>query len=736
MPTELSSADELNRLESILVDFDLHWSPYRLEALVKQLADSPVRVRAICELVKIDFERMWRSGEPVELRDYCERYPELTVNGQAPADLLAAIEEIQREPRETTASARPATPMRTGSIHLPKEFGRYRIIRPLGRGGMGGVYLAKDVELDRHVALKVPRFQVDDAELFERFAREARAAAAIEHPGICRVYDVGRIDGLPYLTMSYVEGPSLLEELKRGPLPVRQAVAWARDVARAMADAHRLGVIHRDLKPANILLAKAERTPVVTDFGLARRDAAGDTALTAEGMVVGTPIYMSPEQIGSERVGPASDIYSLGVVLYEMLTGKPPFEGTRTEIFANTLANAAVAPSTTRRELDEGLDVIVFRAMAKKSADRFSSMTEFADALEEWLHSSRPPPVRRSRRRVLGIAGLVAIGLAALALWLFGPFAPGRGRGTGASNDTAPGVPTLLVERPLSGDQELVAIGFFDDRVVQTAVRDKSRRIQVNFLDSTTGEIARPSLPPISREWIAFAPDGQSYLVGGGKYQYIEVWSAQNAALLHKLNTGPLTYRPAWSSDGRLAAAAADAPPGGYRVRTYDLQAEKKLDNFLGHISDIRCVALSSGGEWVYSASSDHHSLRVVGTNRIEREAGKNAVRCAVFLPSQETVIIGYESGELVRLSALTDFEWPTKHGDAVLCLGVTPDGKTLVSASRDRTLWGWNPETGERRWQLSDLPRPATALAFSPDGKRMAVAAGTTWQIWRFPAE
>jgi serine/threonine protein kinase len=734
VPIEPSSNDELTRLEALLVDFDLHWSPDRLEAAAKQLANSPARVRTLCELVKIDFERKWRSGEPIALGDYCERFPELRVNGQTSTDLVAAIEEIQREPREATASAALNTPMRSSSVHLPKEFGRYRIVRPLGRGGMGGVYLAKDMELDRRVALKVPRFRADDAELFERFAREARAAAAIEHPGICRVYDVGRIDGLPYLTMSYVEGPSLLEELKHGPLPVRQAVAWTRDIARAMADAHRLGVIHRDLKPANILLAKSERTPVVTDFGLARRDSPGDTALTAEGMVVGTPIYMSPEQISSDRVGPASDIYSLGVVLYEMLTGKPPFEGTRTEIFANALAKTAVAPSSTRRELDAGLDAIVARALAKKSTDRFSSMTEFANALDAWLEPPRPRPAASSRRRTLGAVALVALGVAVVAMALAGIFARRDSPTNGTPNNSDLGTPTLEIERPFAADVAPFAISFFDDRVVQTAVRDKAKRLQVSFWDSATGGSARPALPPEPRDWITFSPDGRSFLVGGGGYLHAELKSTKAGELLQRWTTGKLTLCAAWSADGKFIAIAVNLPPRGYRVRTFELRTEKFVDNFVGHNSDIHCVALSDGAEWVYSASDDHHSLRGVRTNRLEREAGNNAVRSAAFIPKEGTVVIGYETGELVRLNGLTETEWAPKHGDAVHCLAVTPDSKTIVSGSRNGSVWGWNPETGELRWQLSNLPGPVIALALSSDGKRLAVAAGMVWQVWRLP--
>src|SRR5262249_38078104 len=149
----------------------------------------------------------------------------------------------------------------------------------------------------------------------------------IDHPNVCRIYDVGRIDGTQYLTMTYVEGSSLADALRTGALPARTAVVLARDTARGLAEAHRLGVVHRDLKPGNILISKSG-LPAVTDFGLARRHA-DSVRMTNPGTVLGTPLYMSPEQVAgdTERIGPASDVYSLGVVLYEMLTGQPPFAG-------------------------------------------------------------------------------------------------------------------------------------------------------------------------------------------------------------------------------------------------------------------------------------------------------------------------------------------------------------------------------------------------------------------------
>jgi len=183
--------------------------------------------------------------------------------------------------------------------------------------------------LDREVALKVPRFAADeDPNLLERFHREAKAAATLQHSNLCPVYDVGEVNGSHYLTMAYIKGRPLAEVVRQGqPLPACEAAVVVRQLALALAYAHRHGVIHRDLKPSNVMINEADE-PVIMDFGLARQTATGGERLTKAGQIMGTPAYMSPEQAdGDEQaMGPGCDVYSLGVILYELLTGRLPFE--------------------------------------------------------------------------------------------------------------------------------------------------------------------------------------------------------------------------------------------------------------------------------------------------------------------------------------------------------------------------------------------------------------------------
>jgi serine/threonine protein kinase len=282
---------------------------------------------------------------------------------------------------ETPAAARRGNPrFRT----LPVYFGRYRVVRLIGRGGMGDVYLAEDALLGRQVALKFPRFDGDaGGESLARFRREAQIAAGFHHPNLCPIYDLGQINGIWFLTMPYITGKALSALIaERGGLPENQATSVIACVARAMAVAHKAGVVHRDLKPSNILL-KEDGQPVVTDFGLARRNAPFDSLLTNKGALVGTPAYMAPEQIeqDSDEVAATSDIYSLGVILYEVLAGRPPFVGRVDQVLRQILVASAPPITQAAPDVSPALEAVCAKAMSKEPADRFASMEEFARAL-------------------------------------------------------------------------------------------------------------------------------------------------------------------------------------------------------------------------------------------------------------------------------------------------------------------------------------------------------------------
>jgi serine/threonine protein kinase/beta-lactam-binding protein with PASTA domain len=253
--------------------------------------------------------------------------------------------------------------------------GRYRIVRKLGSGGMANVYLAEDEELGRRVAIKILNDKhANDEQFVERFRREAKHAAGLSHPNIVSIYDRGEAEGTYYIAMEYLEGRSLKELISsRGPAPVAIAIEYARQILAALRVSHRNGLIHRDIKPHNVLVDGEGRLKV-TDFGIAR---AGPSQMTEAGSIVGTAQYLSPEQAQGAPVSESSDLYSVGIVLYELLTGELPFSGeSPVEIAMKHLSKVPPPPSQLRAEIPHDLDLVVTRALAKNPDDRYQSADE------------------------------------------------------------------------------------------------------------------------------------------------------------------------------------------------------------------------------------------------------------------------------------------------------------------------------------------------------------------------
>jgi serine/threonine protein kinase len=259
--------------------------------------------------------------------------------------------------------------------------GRYRIVRKLGSGGMADVYLSEDEELGRRVAIKILNDRhANDESFVERFRREAKNAASLSHPSIVSIYDRGEAEGTYYIAMEYLDGRSLKElVVARGPMPIGDAIEFTRQVLGALRFAHRKGVVHRDIKPHNVM-ADADGRLKVTDFGIAR---AGVSQMTEAGSIIGTAQYLSPEQARGAGVDQRSDLYSVGIVLYEMLTGTVPFTGeSPVEIAMRHLSDTPRPPSLQRPEIPPDLDMVVLRALAKNPDDRFQTAEEMDAELE------------------------------------------------------------------------------------------------------------------------------------------------------------------------------------------------------------------------------------------------------------------------------------------------------------------------------------------------------------------
>lgn len=311
---------------------------------------------------------------------------------------------------------------------------KFELIEAVGRGAFGTVYRARDTQLQRTVAVKVPRSgQLITAEDEDRFVREARSVAQLQHSGIVSVFEVGRSDDFPYIVSEFVEGMSLADTLTARRFNLREAAQLVSRVAQALQHAHDQGVVHRDLKPSNIMLA-TDGSPRVMDFGLAKRNS-GEVTVTLEGQVLGTPAYMSPEQARGQghQVDGRSDVYSLGVVLYELIAGEPPFRGNPRMLLNQVLNAEPRPPRSLDDQIPRDLETICLRAMAKESTSRYASAKEMSDDLNRWLAGdpikARPATswelftrwaVRPERTRDAGVLGtfICAMCLLFLATWL------------------------------------------------------------------------------------------------------------------------------------------------------------------------------------------------------------------------------------------------------------------------------------------------------------------------------
>jgi serine/threonine-protein kinase len=266
-----------------------------------------------------------------------------------------------------------------------RKLGRYEIVGELGKGAMGVVYCARDPLLDRTVAIKTINMELAQDEMKEyeaRFYQEAKAAGGLNHPNIVIIYDIGKSGNIAYMAMELLQGKELKNLMSKATaLPVAYAVDVAAQIAEGLGYAHEHGIVHRDVKPANIMIVRGELVKI-TDFGIARMRSAN--VQTQVGIVLGSPRYMSPEQVAGKRAEPRSDTFSLGVILYEMLTGKPPFNGEDvTSVMFQILNLVPPPPSAVNNEVPEMLDFIIAKALAKASADRYGNASEMAADLRE-----------------------------------------------------------------------------------------------------------------------------------------------------------------------------------------------------------------------------------------------------------------------------------------------------------------------------------------------------------------
>ena len=603
------------------------------------------------------------------------------------------------------------------------RFGRYEIRGELGRGGMATVYHAYDPNFGREVAIKVlPREFLHDPQFRARFEREAKTIALLEHPAIVPVYDFGEEDGQPYIVMRFMSGGSLADRVRRGPVPLAEVGRLISALAPALDVAHAKGIIHRDLKPGNILFDEYGN-PFLSDFGIARiTQSAGSATLTGSA-IIGTPAYMSPEQVqGNKDIDGRSDIYALGVILFQMLAGKMPYESdTPAKVMLMHILDPVPQVSTTKGDIPVVLDRVINQAMAKDPNQRFPTASQMATVLSAAITGQPavrpvPPPVRSGETVVA-------------------PITPSRQPPSGIhhsqvsqppSGASYPATPPP-VQRPVTGSQPsqrmpsgsyapvrpvrrglptwmwivggimlvgligVVVIGgglaIFLNRATPTAVTPST--------NSSTG-LVTSGLAPVTpanasgvgpvQAWgrgtinqAVISPDGTRVAVASSSGIYLHEAATLQAQTF--IETGSWISSVAFSPDSRQVAGG-DA---NGLVRIWDAGSGKLLHSLTGHSGQVRTVLYAPDGNTLFSGGSDK-TVRAWNT----------------------------ASGELVRTLE--------GHTNPVRAMAISPDGSTLVSGGFDQSLRFWSLGS----WQLlntGDAGFPVYTLAYSTDGTVLAVA-------------
>jgi len=686
----------------------------------------------------------------------------------SPGNTTSTRATLPRPPEEDGGRGAPLL-----SQHIPG----YEILGELGRGGMGVVYKARQIKLHRLVALKMVLAGASaDRQQLERFRAEAEAVARLQHPYIVQIYEISEHNGCPFFSLEYVDGGTLAQKLAGVPQPPRLAAHFVRLLALAIHSAHQKGIIHRDLKPGNILLATPNEyvsgadsfhaemqaafrlygIPKITDFGLAKH--LDVQSQTRTGAILGTPSYMAPEQAEARThaIGPATDVYGLGAILYEMLTGRPPFESDSSlTTLRKLLAQDPLPPSQLHRKVPRDLETICLKCLEKDPARRYPSAEELAEDLRRFLSDqpieARPAgwwirTIKWMRRHPTKAAVASIVVLATLTLATMGGIY--HIRLEHAAEESRQNLIRLHVTQGISamnaGDDFMALLWFTEALRLDTGTpeHEATHRQRIAALEQ--------SLPRPQQLWIhegavneiRFRPDGSQVLTAGddGKIHLWDSETGQEATT--PLHAGSSVVFAVFSRDGRrIAAASRDGLAHIWEVGQLLSSPRPQGQSFLtlpvGASDALRWIDFSPDGRQLVTASGKAARLWDTTTGKpLSDELPHNdMVNVALFSPDGRWLATAGDDGQ-VRLWDVTNLKAAPlilAHDRAVLCLAFSPDSTRIASGSADSTAQVWNVADGtpvSRRLRHRDR---VLHLDFDPAGQRLLTSSeGGEALIWR----
>jgi WD40 repeat protein/tRNA A-37 threonylcarbamoyl transferase component Bud32 len=635
----------------------------------------------------------------------------------------------EANPLQTGIQAVSSAPrLEVGPIPLTRV-ADYELLKEIGRGGMGVVFKARHVRLNRIVALKMIRGgALANSDELQRFEKEAAAAAQLQHPNIVALYEVSASNQQPFLSMEFIGGTSLAERVSLGPLSGRRAAEYLELTARAVHYAHTRGIVHRDLKPANVLLDENEQ-PKVTDFGLAKQ-LETDSDQTRTGAVLGTPSYMSPEQAaGSKDISPSSDVYSLGAILYELITGKPPFCGETPLKTLNLVAEQdPIAPRLLMPTVDRDLETICLKCLEKSPLRRYESAESLADDLHHYLEGEpilarRVGLLRRGVkwcRRNPAWTLLSAVSVVSITAFLaFTWYVAYEEKDLREKAESA----EVVAENRLKAMRHLVYLS--EMRQAQQNLRRADLDGALHILDDHwQPQQGQPDM----RDWewfflkdrsqtrlafgshrgqasaVDYRPDGKQLASAGGKLSEpgdIKIWEVRTGKLLKTLSghTNVITALAYHPDKPILASSSYDKT-----IKLWDLNAGKEIITLRGHTDNVYHIAFSPKGDKLASASHDR-SVRVWDYEQYPID------------PERSVRIF---TGHDLPVTSVAFDPDPTRH---LLASGSSDRPPKL--GGRDRTIKVWNLATGQLERSLEGHEGDVESLVYSADGRTLISAGG-----------